>query len=124
MGVGMKPSLQPAMETFKRAMRGKARPALLGSEVPFGALTCTRSPLFLPPFPSGLATSASLCPIFPWRPQPLSSLRTLPILSALGLGFGSARPPLRQKKGLLLTGKNLLMLNQEDFTFLSGIFNV
>lgn len=91
--------------TSKRAVSGEAWAACLCGELTFGVLAYSKSPTF------------------PSRCLLLSSPFTIAVLSALGLLFGSACPSQSRRKGFDAE-KSPLMLNQEDLTFLRGIFNV
>lgn len=101
----------------------KAWSASLCGKLTLGALADTRSahfvhlpqdslPILFSPAHFSLQISAPL----------LTSCHSRSVGSGPSLWFHVSIP--KQKKGLVLTGKNLLMLTQKDFTALRGTFNV
>lgn len=95
-------------------LKGREGKAVLCGELVFGALTLTKSPNFLP-LPSGLSPHQVLSgPFFLQISAPLLTLHhSCSVSSGPSVWLHTSIP--KQKKGLVLTGKNLLMLNQEGF---------
>lgn len=104
---------------FKRIVTGKA---FLCGELTFGVLANTKS-ANLVPFPQdSLLIRFSPAQFFLQISAPHLTSTTPVLSSGPSLSFHLSTP--KQKKGFVVTRKNLLMLNQKNVTSLRGIFNV
>lgn len=102
---------------FKRIATGKAWSTFLGGKLTFGASANTKS--------ANLVLSPYQVLSSPGFPSDFCSVSHLHHSCSLIWAFSFFHLSiLKQKKGFVVTGKNLLMLNQKDFTSLTGIFNV